>query len=205
MSGLPGKKAGPTFRARFQHGSRRLKRISKTTSLGGIFLSFLKLGTVGFGGGLAVIGQMRTMTVRDRRWLTEHEFAEAFALAQSLPGTSAGNAATYIGYRLRGWRGAACAICAFIIPSMVMMIGLSILYRHLRSIPNTDRLFHGMNAAVVAFVSITAWRMGRNTLTRKWQWWVAVFACVAAIVFRATTIEIVLASGLVGIYVGSLA
>jgi chromate transporter len=205
MFGLTGKDEGPGFRARVRHGSRRLKRISKTTSLGGIFLSFLKLGIVGFGGGLAVIGQMRTMTVRDRRWLTEHEFAEAFALAQSLPGTSAGNAATYIGFRLRGWRGAICAICAFIVPSMAMMIVLSILYRHLRSIPKTDMLFHGMNAAVVAFVLVTAWRVGRSTLSRKWQWWVAIASCIAAIVFRATTIEIVLASGLIGIYVDSFA
>jgi chromate transporter len=205
MFGLTGKDESPSFRARVRHGSHRLKRISKTTSLGGIFLSFLKLGIVGFGGGLAVIGQMRTMTVRDRRWLTEHEFAEAFALAQSLPGTSAGNAATYIGFRLRGWRGAICAICAFIFPSMAMMIVLSILYRHLRSIPNTDMLFHGMNAAVVAFVLVTAWRVGRNTLARKWQWWVAIASCIAAIVFRATTIEIVLAAGLIGIYVDSFA
>src|SRR3954469_21682273 len=95
---------GPNLRARFRYGSYRLKRISRTTSLGGIFLSFLKIGLIGFGGGLAVIGQMRALAVRDRRWLTEHEFAEAFALAQSLPGTAAGNAATYIGLRLKGWR-----------------------------------------------------------------------------------------------------
>src|SRR5258705_13380469 len=115
MLGSREKDESPSFGPRVGHGRRNLKRIQKTASLGGIFLSFLKLGIVGFGGGLAVIGQMRSMTVRDRRWFTEHEFAEAFALAQSLPGTAAGNAATYIGFRLRGWRGAVCAICAVIV------------------------------------------------------------------------------------------
>jgi chromate transporter len=203
MVPVPRKGESLSFRARFRYGSSRLKRISRTTTLGGIFLSFLKIGLTGFGGGLAVIGQMRTMVVRERRWFTDHEFAEAFALAQSLPGTSSGNVATYIGQRLRGWRGAVVAISAFILPSMVMMIGLAILYRHFRSVPHTDKLFHGLNAAVVAFILVTAWRIGRNSLSKKWQWWVGSASCLAAVIFNATTIEIVLAAGLIGIYVDS--
>src|SRR4029434_4331620 len=114
--------------------------------------------------------QIRTLVVKQRRWFTDHEFAEAFALAQSLPGTNAGNAATYIGLRVRGWRGAAVAMAGFILPSMLMMIVLAILYRHLRAFPDTDRLFSGLNAAVVALIVVTAWRMGRNTLVKRWQW-----------------------------------
>ena len=94
------------MRVRVRYGHREIKRISRTASLGGLFLSFLKIGLVGFGGGLAVIAQIRTLTVRKRQWLNEFEFAEGFALAQSLPGTAAGNVATYVGLKLRGWRGA---------------------------------------------------------------------------------------------------
>jgi chromate transporter len=83
------------MRARVRCGHREIKRISSTATLGGLFLSFLKIGLVGFGGGLAVIAQVRTLTVHKRRWLTDIEFAEGFALAQSLPGTAAGNVATY--------------------------------------------------------------------------------------------------------------
>ena len=125
------KQRGRRVGYRVRSGTKRLKRISQLPTLGGIFLSFLKIGLVGFGGGLAVIAQIRSLVVHKRRWFTDHEFAEAFALAQSLPGTNAGNAATYIGYRLRGWRGAAVALTAFILPSMLMMILLAILYRHL--------------------------------------------------------------------------
>lgn len=186
-------------------GQKRLKRLSETASLGGIFLSFLYIGITGFGGGLAVIAQIRVMAVRRRRWFTEHEFAEAFALAQSLPGTSAGNAVTYIGWRLRGIGGACVAMAGFILPSMLMMILLAIGYRHLRQLPDMDRLFHGLNAAVVALIVVTAWRMGRNTLTKPWQWYVAVFACLAVVFFSATIIEVILASGLIGIYIDSFA
>jgi chromate transporter len=193
------------MRTRARYGRRELERISRTATLGGLFLSFLKIGTVGFGGGLAVIAQIRSVVVLRRRWLNEYEFAEAFALAQSLPGTNAGNAATYIGLRLRGWRGAGAAMGGFILPSTLMMVLLAILYRHLRALPDTDRLFHGLNAAVVALILVTAWRLGRNTLDKKWQWIVAVLACLAVALFNATVIEVVLAAGLVGIYMDSFA
>lgn len=193
------------MRTRVRDTRREIERIANTPSLGGLFLSFLKIGTVGFGGGLAVIAQIRTLAVQQRRWLTEQEFASGFALAQTLPGTAAGNTATYVGLRLRGWRGAGVSIAGFILPSMLMMIVLAILYRHLRYLPDTDRLFHGLNAAVVALIIVTAWRMGRNTLGKPWQWFLAVFACIVVAFFSATVIEVVLAAGLVGIFIDSFA
>jgi len=191
------------MRTRVRYGQKRLKRLSRTATLGGIFLSFLEIGLTGFGGGLAVIAQIKTLVVNRRRWLTEHEFAEAFALAQSLPGTNAGNVVTYVGLRLRGIKGASVAMAAFIVPSMVMMIILAILYKHLNSFPDTQRVFHGLNAAVVALVLVTAWRLGRNTLTRPWQWYVAVLSTIAIVVLGATVIEVVLAAGFVGVYMQS--
>jgi chromate transporter len=193
------------MRARARYGRRKIERISRTATLGGLFLSFLKIGLVGFGGGLAVIAQIRTLTVHKRGWLTDQEFAEGFALAQSLPGTSAGNSATYIGLKLRGWRGACVALLGFILPSMLMMIALAILYRHLRNLPDTDQLFHGLNAAVVALIVVTAWRIGRNTLNKQWQWIVAVLSCLAVAIFSTTVIEVVLAAGVVGIFIDSFA
>ena len=193
------------MRVRVRYGRREIKRISRTATLGGLFLSFLKIGLVGFGGGLAVIAQIRTLTVQKRHWLNEFEFAEGFALAQSLPGTAAGNLATYVGLKLRDWRGAVVAITAFILPSTVLMIILAILYRHLRYLPNTDRLFHGLNAAVVALIVVTAWRMGRNTLRHRWQWVVGILACLAVVGFGATVVEVVLAAGVIGVFLDSFA
>lgn len=192
-------------RTRVRDTRREIERIANTPTLGGLFLSFLKIGTVGFGGGLAVIAQVRTLTVLQRRWLSEQDFANGFALAQSLPGTSAGNLTTYVGLRLRGWRGAAVSLAGFILPSMLMMIVLAILYRHLRYLPDSDRLFHGLNAAVVALIIVTAWRVGRNTLGKPWQWGLAVFACLFVSFFTATVIEVVLVAGVVGIFIDSFA
>ena len=193
------------MRARVRYSRREIERISRTATLGGLFLSFLKIGLVGFGGGLAVIAQVRTVTVRRRRWLSDIEFAEGFALAQSLPGTAAGNMVTYVGLKVRGWRGAGVAMAAFILPSTLLMIGLAILYRHLRYLPNTDQLFHGLNAALVALIAVTAWRMGKTTLNKRWQWVVGVLACLTVVIIGATVVEVVLAAGVIGIFIDSFA
>lgn len=190
-------------RARYEH--RRLQRISRTATLGGLFLSFLKIGLTGFGGGLAVLSHIRQIVVQERRWLSEHDFIEALALGQSLPGTSAGNAVTYIGFRLRGWRGASVSLAAFILPSMLMMIALAILYDRFRALPNTEQLFHGFNAAVVALIAVTAWRMGKHTSSKPWQRILIVLSFAAVIFLKATVIEVILISGLIGIGIESFA
>jgi len=193
------------MRARAHYTRQEIERIARTPTLSGLFLSLLKIGFIGLGGGLAVIAQIRSLMVQQRRWLTEQEFAAGFALAQSLPGTAAGNLAAYAGLKLRGWRGAVVAIAAFILPSMLMMIALAILYRRLRYLPDTDRLFHGLNAAVVALIIVTAWRIGRNTLVKPWQWLISVLACLVVAFFSATVIEVVLAAGITGIFIDSFA
>jgi len=193
------------MRRRVRFTRRRIERISRTATLGGLFLSFLKIGLVGFGGGVAVLAQIRTLTVRKRHWLTDSEFAEAVALAQSLPGTSAGNSVTYIGVRLRGWRGAAVAMGGFILPSMLIMIALAIMYKHVHNLSGSERFFHGLNGAVVALILVTAWRMGKNILTERWQWFLAVAAFLAVVILDATVLEVVFAAGLIGIYIESIA
>jgi chromate transporter len=191
------------MRRRVRFARSRIERISRTATLGGLFLSFAKIGLVGFGGGVAVLAEIRALTVRQRRWLTDADFAEAVALAQSLPGTSAGNSVTYIGLRLQGWRGAAVALSGFILPSMLIMILLAIVYKHLRAFPDTQRFFHGLNGAVVALILVTAWRMGKNILTERWQWVLAVVAFLAVALLDATVLEVVFGAGLIGIYINS--
>lgn len=193
------------MRRRVRFTRRKIERISRTATLGGLFLSFFKIGLVGFGGGIAVLAMIRNVTVRKRRWLTDSEFVEAVALAQSLPGTSAGNSVTYIGVRLRGWRGAAAAMCGFILPSMIIMVVLAIMYKHVHDFSGTQRFFHGLNGAVVALILVTAWRMGKNILTRRWQWLLAVLSFLAVAILNATVLEVVFAAGLIGIYIDSFA
>lgn len=193
------------IKTRARYGRRRLKRISRTASLSGLFLSFLKIGLTGFGGGFAVLSHIRSIVVHERGWLGEHDFIEALALGQSLPGTSAGNAVTYIGFRLRGWRGAALSLLGFILPSMLLMVLLAIFYSRFTALPNTTQLFHGFNAAVVALIAVTAWRMGKHTVSKSWQRILVMLSFAAVVLLNATVVEVILCSGLIGIGIESFA
>ncbi len=146
-----------------------------------------------------MLTQIRHLVVLERRWLGENDFVEALALGQSLPGTSAGNAVTYLGFRLRGWRGATVSLTGFILPSMLMMMALGAFYDRFRALPNTEQLFHGFNAAVVAIIAVTAWRMGKHTSSKNWQRILIVLSFAAVIFLRATVVEIILVAGLIGI------
>jgi chromate transporter len=88
---------------------------------------------------------------------------------------------------------------------MLIMIGMAIVYKHVRTFSGTERFFHGLNGAVVALILVTAWRMGKSILTKGWQWLLAVLAFLAVAILDATVIEVVFAAGLVGIYMDSFA
>src|SRR5262245_20065138 len=81
--------------------------------------TFLKLGFTGFGGGIAVIAQIRRIVVREQRWLSDEEFLDAVSLAQSLPGANSANTISYVGLRLGGIQGAVISLASFIFPSFL--------------------------------------------------------------------------------------
>ena len=163
--------------------------------------AFLRLGTTGFGGGIAVISQIRRLVVHQKRWMTEEEFLDAVSLAQSLPGANAANATTYVGLRLGGIRGAAVSVVSFIFPSFLMMIGLTIAHSYLYKFPDAQRIFQGFNAAVVGLIAATVTKLGKTAMQQQWHLELGV-AAGFMLIFTATTIaEVVLIAGVVGIFI----
>jgi len=86
---------------------------------------------------------------------------------------------------------------------MLIMVALAIMYKHVHNLSGSERFFHGLNGAVVALILVTAWRMGKNILTQRWQWLLAVLAFLAVAILEATVLEVVFAAGLIGIYIDS--
>ena len=165
--------------------------------------TFLKLGFTGFGGGIAVIGQMRRIVVRQNRWLSEEQFLDAVSLAQSLPGANAANAITYIGLKLAGARGALASVVSFILPSFLMMIGLTIAHDHLHHLPDVQRVFQGLNAAVVGLIAATAARLGKAAMQHQWHLEVGVATAFVLIFMGASVAEVVLVAGITGVFIQS--
>jgi chromate transporter len=164
---------------------------------------FLRLGTFGFGGPIALAGHMQHDLVESRRWVTRQDYVEGLAFSQLSPGPLAAQLAMYLGWVRAGRLGASVVGLAFVLPSFLMVLALSALYVHYEgSLPWIQGLFYGMGAAVIAIIAISAYRLTRKTIGTDWLLWL-LFA-VAAVVTVWTEAEIIwvlLAGGIVAVLV----
>lgn len=150
-------------------------------ALSPLILYFLKLGTLGFGGPAALVGYMRRDLVEDRQTLDEDTFNLSLALAQIMPGPLAAQTAMAIGYFRVGVLGATLVGAAFILPSFLMVLALSIAYVALGGLPWMQALFYGIGAMVISIIAIAAYRLGTGTNKRDPLLW-----GVFAVLFVAT-------------------
>lgn len=150
---------------------------------------FLRLGTLGFGGPIALAGYMQHDLVEDRRWISKQDYVEGLALAQLAPGPLAAQLAIYLGWVCAGVLGATLVSAAFILPSFLMVLALSLLYVRFGGLPWMQGLFYGIGSAVIAIIARSAFKLTRLTLAKDWLLW-ALF-CVSALVTAWTESEIV--------------
>lgn len=122
---------------------------------------FLTIGATGFGGGMAMIAMMQDYCVRRRRWLDVDEFSHGIAFGQIL-GPFAVNVSIFVGYRLRGWKGAVVAATAFLAPSVILVMVLTELYLRFQSIPSLQSALKGIGPVVVALIVAAAYQIGRD-------------------------------------------
>ncbi|MBC5774182.1 chromate efflux transporter [Pontibacter sp. KCTC 32443] len=128
------------------------------------FLFWLKLGFISFGGPAGQIGIMHEFIVEQKKWISESRFLHALNYCMLLPGPEAQQLATYIGWLLHGVRGGLIAGILFVLPSVVILLGLSIVYVTYGSIPWVAALFYGLKPAVVAIVMLALIKIGKKAL-----------------------------------------
>jgi chromate transporter len=167
-----------------------------TPRLRELSLYFLKLGTIGFGGPIALIGYMHRDLVERRKWASEEEYRDGLALAQLAPGPLAAQLATYLGWARHGVAGASAVSIAFVLPSLLMVLLLSVAYVRFGGLPWMRGAFYGIGAAVIGLIATSSMRLARKTLGTDLLLWI-IFAINAA--FTAVTshesLWILLASG----------
>jgi chromate transporter len=147
--------------------SQRINDFTATVSRGRLLAIFLKVGSIGFGGGMAVIALMEEEFVRKRRLILLDEFVHSVALGQVL-GSFAVNVAVFIGYRLFGVVGALLSAGAFLAPSVALVIVLSDLYFRYHALPALQSTVAGLTPVVIALILSAAWSVGEKVL-RSWQ------------------------------------
>jgi chromate transporter len=152
-------------------------------------LYFLRLGTFGFGGPIALAGYMQKDLVEDRRWIAKEDYIEGLALAQLAPGPLAAQLAIYLGGVRGGVLGATLIGSAFVVPSFLMVLALAALYLEFGGLAWMRGAFYGIGAAVIAIIARSVWKLGKMTLARDPLLW-ALFI-VSALVTAWTESEVV--------------
>jgi chromate transporter len=165
----------------------------------GLIRYFLYLGSLGFGGPVALIGYMQRDLVEQRGWFTKEEYLKGLALSQLAPGPLAAQLAICLGYTHGRVWGATVVGVAFIAPSFLMTVALGALYVAYGGLSWMQAAFYGVGAAVIGIIVRSAWKLGTMTMAGDRLLW-AIFA-VMALVTAWTESEIALLFILCGVFV----
>jgi chromate transporter len=147
-------------------------------SLRDLVAYFLRLGTYGFGGPIALAGYMQKDLVEQRRWFSKQDYLEGLAFSQLSPGPLAAQLAMYLGWLRAGSLGATVVGIAFIMPSFLMVLVVAALYVHFGSLSWIQGMFYGIGAAVIAIIVRSAIKLIRTTVGKDWLLW-TIFAVLA--------------------------
>jgi chromate transporter len=166
-------------------------------SLRELVLYMLKLGTIGFGGPVALVGYMHRDLVEERRWISEADYKEGLTLAQLMPGPLAAQLAIYLGYVDYGITGATIAGVAFVLPSFVMVVALGAAYVAYGGLTWMQAVFYGVGAAVIGIIAISAYKLTTKTIGKdKLLWAIYLFAAAVTIVTESEIVWVFLVGGL---------
>jgi chromate transporter len=158
---------------------------------------FLKLGTLGFGGPVALVGYMRRDLVEQRGWFGEADFQEGLALAQLAPGPLAAQLAIYLGYAHARLRGAALVGLAFVLPSFLMVVALGWAYTAFGGISWMQAVFYGVGASVIGLIAHSAYRLTTKTIGRDaLLWGILLVTAAATILTQSEQVLLFVAAGI---------
>ncbi|NET84567.1 MAG: chromate efflux transporter [Moorea sp. SIO1F2] len=172
----------------------------ESVSLWFLFWNFFKIGSTAFGGFMALISVVENRMVRRHKLLTHEDMLDGISLATVLPGPVAANVVAYVGYRLRRTNGAVVSAIGVLLPSFILVIGLTIAYLQVGEIPALQKAFAGFIPAVAAIILSAARRMSKKAIK---GWRELVIALIAAVLLKVIggfyiTVLVVVGSGLVG-------
>jgi chromate transporter len=179
--------------------------ITEPGRIGELVRYFLRLGCLGFGGPVALVGQMERELVDGKKWLTRDQMREAIAICQSLPGPLAIQVGIYISYLRGGFWGAWAGGWSFILPNFVIVAALGALYVYLGDLQPVTAVFYGVSPAVIALILHSCYRLAKLGMEDWLQWAIAAVCLAVTVILQAEVALLFIGAGIVGIlYYGSL-
>ncbi len=171
-----------------------------------LFFSMLKIGCFAFGGGYAIIALLEGEFIEKHRWIDHDEFMDVVAIAESTPGPIAINAATYVGYKLKGFAGSVAATIGVCLPSFVIMYFVSLFYEQFMKLTLVAAAFKGIQICVVYLIAAAGLKMLKKM--KKTPQNIAVFSIVLTGMILCTLFDLhvssvwfILGAGVLGLTV----
>jgi chromate transporter len=162
-----------------------------------IILYFLKLGTIGFGGPVALVGYMYRDLVERRGWISESDYKDGLALAQLSPGPLAAQLGIYLGYVHYGILGATFAGIAFVLPSFVMVVTISWAYTVFGGLTWMQAVFYAVGASVIGIIAFSAYKLTTRTIGKqRLLWTIYLISAAYTAIMETEEIALILAAGL---------
>jgi chromate transporter len=171
-------------------------------SLSRLVAYFLKLGTIGFGGPVALVGYMNRDLVEGLGWYTAEEYQRGLAFSQLAPGPVATQLSMYLGYVRSGILGATLVGIAFVLPSFLIVLALGTLYVQYGTLAWISAAFYGAGAAIIAVIVKTTWKLARTTIKKDVLLWIIfVISFGLTVAMGGTTFLMFITGGVIGLLV----
>jgi chromate transporter len=173
--------------------------------IGELVRYFLRLGLLGFGGPVALVGQMERELVDEKAWMSKEQMREAIAVCQSMPGPLAIQVGVYVSYLRGGFWGAWAGGWSFILPNFVIVAALGALYVYLGDLQPVTAIFYGVSPAVIALILHSCYRLAKLGMEDWLQWTIAAACFVVTIILKSEVALLFIGAGIIGIlYYGTL-
>src|SRR5882672_1336886 len=169
---------------------------ARNYTLAQLSLYALKLGTVGFGGPVALVGYMHRDLVESRKWISEADYKEGLTLAQLMPGPLAAQLAIYLGYVHYGILGATLVGVAFVVPSFLMVCALGWAYVAYGGLPWMQAVFYGIGAAVIGIITLSAYKLTVKSIGKdKLLWIIYLISMIVTVIIESEIVWLFLGAG----------
>lgn len=166
------------------------------------FKTFFKIGAFTLGGGYAMIPLIQAEVVDHYKWIDKTEFLDLIAVAQSCPGVFAINISTFVGYKLRGTRGALCTALGTALPSFIIILLIAMFFKQFEDNKVVESIFRGIRPAVVALIAAPVFSMAKSARITLTNCWIPIAAALLIWKMGVNPIFIILAAGVGGYLYG---
>ncbi len=163
-----------------------------------LFKIFFKIGAFTIGGGYAMVPIIEDEIVIKRKWISNEDFVDLLAIAQSSPGILAVNISIFIGYKLKGIKGAIISTLGSILPSFIIILLIAIFFQAFKNNIYVEKMFKGIRPAVVALIAAPTFSMAKSANISKYTIWIPIISALLIWLLGVSPIWIIIAAGVSG-------